>query len=305
MARVGAKLLLFGGRVEGKERVYSNDLWQRDVGEGAMWVELSPGKKPELWPCPRHNHAVVSAGERLLVHGGARHGALKLGRYEQLYVNDFWALGDGAWRLLGEGGPKRHCHALVPVGDAEVVLFGGFGDDAYHNDVWMCDLQSQEWRAIRAKGEIPHARSQMGACMSGGHLWVFGGYYWTQKKGEVYFGDLFSFSLTDHVWMRHAVPDAPSPRNRVCMVEIAPLQMVVVNGNYYRNQRGTDEWYSDVYELSVFDDGREPLWRVVECSGRAPAQSHMACVAYDGKVYFFGGEKARRRFNTFHTLTPA
>jgi hypothetical protein len=302
MAMVGERLFLFGGRVEGKERVYSNDMWARAAGEGHCWVELSAGKKPEPWPCARHNHALVAVGERLFLHGGSRHGALKQGRYEQLYLNDLWVFEEAsAWRVLCEDGPKRHCHALLPT-DNGLVLFGGFGDGAYHNDVWVCQMEPLEWRQVRATGEAPRPRSQMGACVSGGRLWVFGGYHWTQAKGEVYHNDLFSLSLADFMWTRHELPGAPSARNRVSMAEVAPLRMIVVNGNYYQNKRGTDEWYAEVFELDV---SGQPSWRRVQCEGRAPSQSHMACVVHNGLACFFGGEKSRRRFNTFHILRIA
>jgi hypothetical protein len=75
----GHVLWLFGGRLEGSARVYADDLWQRPCGQGELWVLVSPkqGRVDPEWPPARHNHCFVSVGgNRLVLHGGARHGAL-------------------------------------------------------------------------------------------------------------------------------------------------------------------------------------------------------------------------------------
>ncbi len=304
MVKSGGEMLLFGGRVEGKERVYSNDMWRRSLGPGELWAKIeNVGKNAESWPSERHNHALVALEGVAILHGGSMHGAKHGKRFDQVYLNDLWQFRPDrdTWELLvADGGPRRHCHALVNIGNSQLLLFGGFGDGAFHNDVWVFDLETLTWSEALVSGEVPHKRSQMGACVSAGKLWVFGGYFWSEKRCEQYFDDLWSLSLSDRCWTRHQIPGAPSPRNRVSMAEVAPLRVLVINGNFYRNARGTDEWYDQVYELQL---GERIAWRLIKCGGRGPKQSHMACIVDRGVVYLFGGEKQMRRMNTLHLLT--
>ena len=72
----GGLLWLFGGRLEGSARVYADDLWKRPLGQGELWKLVSPKQGPD-WPPARHNHCFMGVpGDRLLLHGGAKHGAL-------------------------------------------------------------------------------------------------------------------------------------------------------------------------------------------------------------------------------------
>lgn len=303
-------LWLFGGRLEGRGREYGNDLWRRSLGAGQLWTRMEEGKE---WPCRRHNHAMGSVGERLLLFGGATHGKETAPKhFEQVYCDDVWlyAPSSNTWVQRAMAKPRpcgRHCHTLTDCGGGKFVVFGGFGNGRYQNDVWLLETSEEEdqdwtWSLLRVAGQGPSARSQHAACFHNGRLWIFGGYFW-EGRGEVYYNDLFSFSLADLVWTEHRFGGpCPSPRNRCCMVVVAG-RVLLINGNFYNNKRGTDKWFAETWELLATDHAWH-LAQVESSDYNRPSQSHMCCaVSEDGLwCYFFGGEAKKERFNTLHIL---
>jgi hypothetical protein len=76
--------------------------------------------------------------------------------------------------------------------------------------------------------------------------------------------------------------------------------MLLINGNFYANSRGTDEWFQDAHILDV---SNVPYWTKAKSEGQHPPQSHLAAVFANNVLFCFGGEKARVRFRTLSIAT--
>ena len=235
----GDFLYMFGGRIEGKERLYSNDLWKRRVGALQSWEPVICNDGPSK----RHNHTMVCHDGHCYLFGGAMHGELNKAtkRFDQVYLNDLWRVVDDTWeRVQVEQAPcVRHQHTMVAVGKNKSLLFGGFGGDQkkYLNDLWL--LEDNEWSELHPVGQVPKARAQHSSCVCRGRLYIFGGYIYSGK--EVYLNDLYSISLEDLTWTKHETKNCPSPRNRAVLFSYKKF-LILFNGNYYASKRGTDEW---------------------------------------------------------------
>lgn len=313
LAAAAGSLWLFGGRVAGKGREYVDDLWMRPLGvETQPWTQCPPTAP---WPSARHNHCLVPVrgGTALLLHGGAQHGALEGRHYVQEYCASVWIydLATGHWAEhppLQPAPSGRHCHSLVawPGNDDTLVLFGGYDGHAYCNDVWLLHVPTLTWRRLPDDVAPPSPRSQHAACVMDDHLWVFGGYWYdAASKCEVYYNDLYALPLHSQQpgsWVRVRAANAPHRRNRGSLF-VVRQRLWLVNGNYYDNRRGTDQWFTDCHELCEAL-GSHPHWVLHEAAGAAPPQSHLAhaVVESEGCVYLFGGEKDGARARSLHVF---
>ena len=63
---------------------------------------------------------------------------------------------------------------LRPV--PKIFVFGGVGDNAYYNDVWVLDIQLAQWTQIETTGASPKARFSHTACLIGTAVLIYGGY---------------------------------------------------------------------------------------------------------------------------------
>jgi hypothetical protein len=127
------RMVVFGGVEFG----YLNDVWALSLANAPAWTELTPSGTP---PTGRWDHSAIydPLQDRMVVFGG----------YDGFgYQDDTWALSLAdapAWTKLTPAGTPpsgRFGHSSIydPVRD-RMVVFGGFGDSRYVNDVWDLGL---------------------------------------------------------------------------------------------------------------------------------------------------------------------
>jgi len=309
-------LFVFGGRVQGSGRIYSNDLWKYNPDQNT-WEEVM-AQDPSLKPCKRHNHSCVVGTDALYVFGGQT--------VSNAYLGDLWRfdLQTLQWTELTPSHP-RHSHAACKHGKSMVIFGGrtGLEPAVYSNEVLTYDFDSNTWTTLypgddqssAAAVMAPHPRSYTSVVQCGQCLVVFGGYYWDGK--EHYFSDTFGFSLKSRKWVKLSPlgdERVPHPRNRNGVLSLPVTDgrsesgMMTFGGNYYNNQRGTDRFFDDAWWFGSGPGG--PLtsgkWSKVILIGDIPcARGHPSWVADDqvaGRSWMFGGEANRDRFNDLYEV---
>ncbi|KAJ7285371.1 hypothetical protein O6H91_05G044500 [Diphasiastrum complanatum] len=160
------KVVVFGGSGEGDGN-YLNDVHILHL-DSMEWT--SPEVKGELPAC-RDSHTAVAIGNQLVVYGGDC-GDRYLG---ELDILDLQTL---TWTKLGMAGGTqpgvRAGHAAVTVGN-KMYIFGGVGDRAYYNDVWMLDINSRVWTVLDVVGPQPQGRFSHVAVLAENDIAVYGG----------------------------------------------------------------------------------------------------------------------------------
>jgi N-acetylneuraminic acid mutarotase len=103
--------------------------------------------------------------------------------------NDLYALNLDTfeWKKLSGSGKvpsPRHGHSMTMIGDSKVALFGGaieqVGRDGKpmitrYNDLYVYDIQTNEWSVGEAGGSPPNPRVFHSAALIEKRLWIFGG----------------------------------------------------------------------------------------------------------------------------------
>jgi hypothetical protein len=104
-----------------------------------------------LLPPPRHDHSLVTDGQRLYLYGGRDSGPR----------GDLWAfnLEEGTWtEIAAPGPPARFGHnAAYDAATGRMLVFGGQAG-GFFNDVWAYVPSTGSWRQVIAGGTGPTAR---------------------------------------------------------------------------------------------------------------------------------------------------
>lgn len=176
---LGKRMVVFGGRDERKRT--QHDLWALDLDPASptfeKWRELTVERNA---PRPRKDHVAVfdELGNRMVVFGGWNN-------EDDAYLGDTWAFyppvaadGQGRWEQIEteHSHPPKRRHA-VGVRDAArnwFILFGGYGEEGYLNDVWAFDLAKEVWVNI-TPGPEPRVDHQAVYDPSTRRVLIYGG----------------------------------------------------------------------------------------------------------------------------------
>lgn len=150
----GKRMVIFGGRYNDGEVDYINvyEVWALDLDPASAtfekWQNLTPEDRN---PPGRSDHAVVydSLKNRMVIYGG-------WDKKEKEYLKDTWAFyfGDSTgapvkWKEMkakySHPPKRRHVAGVYDAVRNCFLIFGGFGDEGYLNDVWALDLAADIW----------------------------------------------------------------------------------------------------------------------------------------------------------------
>lgn len=188
--------------------------------------------------------------------------------------------------------PRARRDCTVVWAPNKLILFGGWNQDEFFNDIWTLSTLSgipeskihretsvwpqSKWKRMHATGERPRRRRGHGAAvvtLSSGRnrMYIFGGMYGRSR----YFNDFFSLDLETLVWKEIQVafgrPEPPSERAWHSMESVRE-QILVFGGTCGKNHFFNDLW--------VFDTCAE-RWFIVD-TGESPAPppraSHSLCI---------------------------
>ena len=189
------RMVVWGGRDNTGTIDYVNisDLFALDLDPASptfeKWIHIPIGK--ERAP-GRSDHAAIydARRDRMVVFGGWDKAA-------KAYLDDTWTFtfaappdSGGEWKKVRAklSHPPRRRHVVGVYDEAHdwFVVFGGFGDEGFLNDVWAFDLARDEWINITPG---PQPRLDQLAIYDPGHqkLLLYGGdAHWARKFHDLW-----------------------------------------------------------------------------------------------------------------------
>jgi hypothetical protein len=197
----GEKMYVVGGSFRGRMMADTHELDLVDL----TWRRLATpaGSERALPACAGHRAATV--GETTYVVGGRYKGSseseMAVYRMERMDVHE--GVDEVEWirvETTGEETPRaRRGASVTAFGDRELVVFGGEDDEGrFMNDVWILDVDTLAWRAVKnPSGTVPEPRAEHTATTWGREtLLIFGG---TGRSTKCY-DSLYALDLTQGKW---------------------------------------------------------------------------------------------------------
>jgi len=165
----GKQMIVFGGLGS----TFYNDLYSLDL-ENWIWKKISTNG---VIPGTRVCHSAIISGNYFVIFGGLK------SWIGDSYLNDVHLLNMETltWReLLPKGNlPKprsKHTANLSPVDKKSMIVFGGRGMNTYWNDIWVLNIDTEEWKLVEPVGSSPNARMAHSAVISGNFLIINAGF---------------------------------------------------------------------------------------------------------------------------------
>ena len=261
------RMVIFGG--DDNSRIHYNDVWALSLAGIPAWTQLTPTGTP---PSPRSAHSAIydPVRDRMVIFGG-RDGTAN--------YNEVWALslaGTPAWTQLTPTGTLpvgRSAHSAIydPVRD-RMVVFGGYKDYAYLNEVWALSLAgAPAWTQLAPTGTPPVTRYGHSAIYDPvrDRMVVFGGYV----MGGQEYNDVWAMSLADTPAWTQLTPTGTPPSGRCDQSAIYdPVRdRMVVFG-------GVNDFHNDVWSLSL---AGTPAWTQLAPTGTLPGARCSHGAVYD------------------------
>ena len=260
------QMLIFGGRSPGSGSTIHNWVWAYSPSATPSWSLLAPAGAP---PSPRAGHSAIydPVRDRMIVFGGQYGGG-----------NDVWELtfsGTPTWNQLAPLGTPpgvRYQHSAIydPAGD-RMLVFGGWFDPSYYNDLWQLNLAgTPTWTLLAPGGTVPAARSSHSAIYdpAGPRMLVFGG-----RSSTTTLGDLHTLSLSGMpTWSTLATSGTspPATREHSAVYDALRGRMVLVAGTGSVSNR---PWALDL--------AGAPTWSELFPTGSLPIGRAGAAAIYD------------------------
>mmetsp|Transcript_70614 Transcript_70614/g.169193 ORF Transcript_70614/g.169193 Transcript_70614/m.169193 type:complete len:555 (-) Transcript_70614:174-1838(-) len=191
--------------------------------------------------------------------------------------------------LLEIPSTKNHTATLVGT---EVYVFGGYDGQKNHNELYVFDVMSMEWRQPAVGGVKPNGRNGHSASLLNGgtQILILGGWL---GNGPLASGDLHLLCLSPLKWVQPAFRgEPPGPCN---MHTADPV------GNTLYVFRGGDgrAYLNDLHGLDL----EENAWYPVKTSGeQPPPRANHASAVDDFRLYIFGGWDGTKRLNDLYVL---
>ncbi|CAK9051211.1 unnamed protein product [Durusdinium trenchii] len=185
--------------------------------------------------------------------------------------------------------PSTKNHTATPVG-SEVFVFGGYDGQKNHNELYVFDLPSMEWRQPEVLGTKPSGRNGHSATLLGESILILGGWL---GNGPLAAGDMHLLNLNPLKWLAPRFSgEPPGP----CNMHTADL----VGKNLYVFRGGDGRAYlNDLHGLDMDTD----TWFPVKTTGeQPPPRANHASAVDDYKLYIFGGWDGTKRLNDLYVL---
>jgi N-acetylneuraminic acid mutarotase len=188
--------------------------------------------------------------------------------------------------------PSTKNHTATLVGN-EVYVFGGYDGQKNHNELFVFELLSMEWRQPQVLGTKPSGRNGHSATLlrDGQQILILGGWL---GNGPLAAGDMHLLNLDPAP--KWATPnfagDPPGP----CNMHTADLV-----GRHLFVFRGGDgrAYLNDLHGLDLDSNS----WYPVKTSGeQPPPRANHASAVDDFRLYIFGGWDGTKRLNDLYVL---
>jgi len=191
---------------------------------------------------PSANLVYVEGQPVIVMVGGVPRGSKQTGESKEPMVQHVNALTGEALQTTVRGGAEflecpRWGHSGVTFtngrGESGVLIFGGWNSSYQFNDVVLVQAStrlSTRVVEVEVSGSAPCPRSQHGACVLGGKMYVFGGM--TAREGKYTFhNDLFEFDLSTNKWTETKVGGTLPCARAQCAFTAVGQYLFVIGGN--------------------------------------------------------------------------
>lgn len=216
-----------------------DDLWIFDT-ESQFWIKPTVFGTP---PTQRACHSLTRVGNTVQMFGGFD-GTVSFNTTHALCPLKF------QWTLLCPKGTvphERSSHYAVPWKQS-ILLVGGNHDAHKLVDLHVLELNTMEWREIKARGNVPGVRG-FTASLVEDKIIMFGGYDGIKRKN-----DTQELDLETQEWKALFVDDKnekPSGRQRHASVQINGKMFV--QGGFDGDKWLKDIWIMDVHKLNLME----------------------------------------------------
>jgi N-acetylneuraminic acid mutarotase len=271
-------VLIFGGFGNGSHLA---DTWALDV-ETKTWRDMAPASSAS----PRAATTLVydDASRQMILFGG-------FGLGHSLVSNETWTYdyGSNLWTMVkARSAPSERASYGMAL-DSErhqLVLFGGFTELGYFNDLWKYSISEREWTRIDAAGELPAPRGAMSFVydVKRDAFVMFGGF-----SDQGYFSDTWTLDPSTRTWTKVATEKSPPPaRSRMVYHQTADLS-IIFGGDTMPSEGhlGSPVPYGKTWSYSSNDRS----WAEMQ-TANAPMPRALNGIAYDSNedaIVIFGG----------------
>ena len=194
---VDDKVLIFGGGTQ---------TWIYDLSDN-NWTPRSPVNNP---PARQYHEMAWLGDDKVLLFGGFDENFINL--------NDTWVydLSDNTWtqKFPGTNPSARSGHGMAKIGDDQVLLFGGDGDDG---GTWAYDLSDNNWISKSPPVPPPHHDQCPLANVGADKVLLFG-------------SDTWVYDLSDNAWTLMSPATAPPGRGNYGMASIGGDKALLFGG---------------------------------------------------------------------------
>jgi hypothetical protein len=211
-----------------------------------MWVETALQSKKN--PGTRQYYALssVAKGKVILFGGEAdEHGPV----YSDVWLFDLYDSG-GQWVQLtfsGESPEGRIHHAMAPLSNQRMLLFGGHDGKLLLSDTWIFDYTTANWSRIMTdqSGPPPLSDPAMSPIPGNNSILLYGVHTANAKRGSSWVFDDSSISR----WTHLSVSDPLDPKTRMPLVinslaTVGSLQVLLYNHKTCTMWLFDGEWHN-------------------------------------------------------------
>ncbi|MCI0565525.1 MAG: hypothetical protein MN733_44240, partial [Nitrososphaera sp.] len=253
-------VIMFGGYGNGS---HLGDTWVLDMEEG-VWREM----RPDPAPTPRAASSLVydPGSMRMFLFGGFSFG-------HSVVSNDTWAYDypTNSWTDLNPvtAPSERASYGMALDSKRDkLVLFGGFTENGYFNDMWAYSLRENSWKELQILGELPSPRGAMGFAYdeSNDSFIMFGGF---SDKG--FFSDTWIFYPDDNTWERMQPADSPPPIRTRMVYDNSTGKVIFFGGDTI--SQASDEGSPDPYSKVWQYDLNANTWVELQTANGPPARA--------------------------------
>eukprot|EP00439_Symbiodinium_sp_Y106_P084615 s2025_g26.t1 len=187
--------------------------------------------------------------------------------------------------------PSTKNHTATPVG-SEVYVFGGYDGQKNHNELYIFDLQSMEWRQPTVGGQKPSGRNGHSATLlaGGAQILILGGWL---GNGPLAAGDMHLLNLEPLKWVPPRFTGEPPGPCNMHTADLVARKLLVFRGGDGR------AYLNDLHGLDLDSNS----WFSVKTSGeQPPPRANHASAVDDYRLYIFGGWDGTKRLNDLYVL---
>eukprot|EP00658_Telonema_sp_P-2_P082810 TRINITY_DN8821_c0_g1_i1.p1 TRINITY_DN8821_c0_g1~~TRINITY_DN8821_c0_g1_i1.p1 ORF type:complete len:388 (-),score=87.27 TRINITY_DN8821_c0_g1_i1:125-1288(-) len=246
--------------------------------EGAGWATVKCANSPGV----RFGHSAFFCDPmRMCLFGGCDKSTYQW--FNDVHVLELDSMEWQQVKPVG-GEPTPRCgHSATPVGNCEVLVFGGCNNKRDLRDLWVLSTYEGafEWaQDAAAHGQPPMPRAFHTGTFVNDYLYIIGGRsLHRMSRSEFFLNDVYRYSVQSGEW-QPVLFDGQEPfPSRAFHAATAHAGKIYMTGGY-----DGEEWRSDVISISL----DPPSWAIL---GQMPEpRAKHSCSIFEGHLVLIGGE---------------